>query len=241
MNRREPGFRAIADQYEDEREFHQRRIELYVGGGQLGPEQGIGRDAARRLNRRCGKDRSNEGESDPDRADDQVLPHRFERQPARMKRDQEGAQERGRLHPDPHDAEIVGHQDQHHRRKRAEPEGAKAVRDREGEGVLGGLMGEIHAGEGRAEQKDQNEDDYVEGGEGVDVKPFIRRCHKAAAEDAGPYIGCEPELDRRYRDDQPENLLRPRQRQTGQCPEYRQGEHREYRITREHPVSLLVR
>ena len=154
-----------------------------------------------------------------------------------MQRYQEGAQQRGRLHPDPHDAEIVGNEDQHHRRERAEPEGAKAVRDREGEAVLAGFMGEIHAGEDRAEQKHQNEDDQVEGGKGVDVKPPLRRGHKAVAEDAGPDIGREPELDRRYRDDQPENMMRPRQRQTEQCPQHRHGEHCEYRIIREHPVS----
>src|SRR6266404_5825273 len=34
-----------------------------------------------------------------------------------MQRYQEGAQQRGRLHTDPHDAKVVRHQDQHHRRQ----------------------------------------------------------------------------------------------------------------------------
>ena len=74
----EPGFRAIADQDEDEREFHQIGTKLYVGGGEPRPEQRVGRDAPRGLHRRRGKDRSDKGEGDPDRADDQVFPHRLQ-------------------------------------------------------------------------------------------------------------------------------------------------------------------
>ena len=206
MNRCEPGFRAIADQNEDEREFHQRRVKPNVGGSQIGPEQRVHRRRASGLadglNRRGGKDRSDEREGDPDRADDQVFPHRFERQAARMQRYQEGAQQRRRLHADPHDAEIVGNEDQHHRRERAEPERAKAARDRESEAVLAGFVGEIHAGKDRAEQEHQNQNDQVEGGKGVDVKPLIRRRHQAvAAEDADPHVGGKGKFDRRDRDD----------------------------------------
>ena len=129
MDRRQTGLGAIADQDEDEGEFHQRRIEMRVAGSQMRPEQRIRLDRAARLDRRRGQQRAHEREGDPDRADDQVFPHRLKREPARVQRDQEGAEQRRRLHADPHDPEIVRRQDQHHRRERAQPQRAEAARD----------------------------------------------------------------------------------------------------------------
>ena len=121
MDRRQPGLRAIADEHEDEGEFHQDRIEMRVGRSEMRPEQRIRADRAGRLDRRRGEQRPHERKRDPDRADDQILPHRLEREPVRVKRDQEGAEQRRRFHADPHDAEIVRHQNEHHRRQRAQP------------------------------------------------------------------------------------------------------------------------
>ena len=42
MDRREAGLGAVADENEDEGEFHQRRIEMRFGGGEVCPEQGVG-------------------------------------------------------------------------------------------------------------------------------------------------------------------------------------------------------
>ncbi len=130
MDRRQPGLGAVADQDEDEGELHQGRDRgARSAEASLVQNSAIGFDAAADSDRRGGEERPDKGEGDADRADDQVLPHRLERQPARIERDQEGAQQRRRLHPDPHDAEIVRHQDQHHRRQRAEPQRAEAAGD----------------------------------------------------------------------------------------------------------------
>ena len=210
MDRRQARLGAVAHEDEDEGELHQGRIEMRLGGGELRPEQRVSRRGAVRLDRRRGQQRSHEGEGDADRADDQVLPHRLERQPARVQRDQEGGQQRRRFHADPHDAEIVRNQDQQHRRLGAEPQRAEAAGDGGGEDVRG-LMPEIDAGKGRAQHEHQRQHDYVESGKGVDIEPLAGCRHEAfAADDRGPDIAGEQHLRRRSADDRRQHVARPR-------------------------------
>jgi len=207
------------------------------------PEQRIRLDRAAGLDRRGGQQGAHKGEGDPDRADDQIFPHRLEREPVWVKRDQEGAEQRRRLHADPHDAEIVRQQDEHHRRQRAQPQRAKPARRRWREAAMIDFAGEIDARESRAKQEDEDQNDDMESGKSVNVEPLLGRRHKAsAAKHRGPDVDRERHLRRADRNDSDQHLPRAEQQERQRRTSHRKDQHRDDRLFGKHGgVSPSVR
>ena len=164
VHRSEAHLRSVADEEEDEPRAQPRPGEP-VGVIQEGPEEEAlvsGGAVERRVRH---EERAEEREGDPDRADHEVLPRRFQRAGVVVEVDEDRRRERRAFDRDPHDREVLRHG--HGRRHRQEGQEADA------EDPVRPLLPDpqvIDAVE-RAEREEQGDDDEDQASERIDGEP----------------------------------------------------------------------
>ena len=100
-----------------------------------------------------------------------------------------------------------------------------------------GVDGEIHAGEGRAEQEYERQNDNVERGKSVDVEPLLGCRHNASAgQHRGPQICREHAFRHGHAEDRRQYLPRPEEQKTEPRAGNRKDQHRDDRVFGEHGV-----
>ena len=100
-----------------------------------------------------------------------------------------------------------------------------------------GVDGEIHAGEGRAEQEYERQNDNVERGKSVDVEPLLGCRHNASAgQHRGPQICREHAFRHGHAKDRRQYLPRQQEQKAEPRPGNRKDQHRDDRLFGEHGV-----
>ena len=108
---REAELRAIPGQEEHERGLEPRRVEPGCPGDEILQHQRAGGGAGIRLGRRQ-EERAEQRQRDPDRRENEILPHRFQRSPVMAMKNQRRERQRGRLHPHPEEREMMTYRDE---------------------------------------------------------------------------------------------------------------------------------
>ena len=110
----EPGLGAVADQDEDEGELDHRRVQHGRVGKEHRPIERVFALAHERHEVEVAEHGAHEGQRDPDRADQDVLPGGLDGRLGDRERHDDGGGDRRSLDGDPHHADVVGrHGDEH--------------------------------------------------------------------------------------------------------------------------------
>ena len=116
VQRRQPHLGAIAEQQKDECDVQEFGAEAAGPLNQRRPHHGVGSLADHRSRRHVDENRSEQGESDPDTAKNEIFPRRFERLMGAIDADHEHGGERGKLDRHPHQTDVICGEPEVHRK-----------------------------------------------------------------------------------------------------------------------------
>ena len=114
VQRRQAHLGAVAEKQEDEGDVEQSRIELRRMLDQNRPDHAVLAFADHRPRRHIDQDGAEQRQRNPDAAEDEIFPRRFQRGMGAIDADHQHRGQRCDLHRHPHQADIVRHERQVH-------------------------------------------------------------------------------------------------------------------------------